>query len=142
MENYGFIRVSAAVPKVKAAGVDYNKEEIISMIDKAEADRVSVIVFPELSVTGYTCGDLFGQQLLIQKAEEAVKSIREHTRGKSLTVVVGAPVNFRNKLYNCAVVIRGGLIRGLVPKSHISSSGGFHEPRYYEIGRASCRERV
>lgn len=134
MENYGFIRVSAAVPKVKAAGVDYNKKEIISMIDKAEADRVSVIVFPELSVTGYTCGDLFGQQLLIQKAEEAVKSIREHTRGKSLTVVVGAPVNFRNKLYNCAVVIRGGLIRGLVPKSHISSSGGFHEPRWFSSG--------
>lgn len=134
MENYGFIRVSAAVPKVKVAGVEYNKEAIMSMIDKAEADRVSIIVFPELSITGYTCGDLFGQRLLIQKAEAAVKSIREHTRGKSLTVIVGAPVNFRNKLYNCALVIRGGLIRGIVPKCHLSSAGGFHEARWFSSG--------
>lgn len=134
MEKHGFIRVAAAAPKVKVADIEYNKESILSMISIAEADKVSILVFPELSITGYTCGDLFTQELLIKKAEAAVKSIRDATRGKSLTVVLGAPVSFRNSLYNCAVVIKGGMIRGLVPKTHLSASGGFHESRRFSSG--------
>ena len=115
--DYGFFRVAAAVPRVRIADVDFNSDAIINLIDKAEEEQASLVVFPELSVTGYTCLDLFGQSLLLTASEEAVKKIAVHTRGKHVTVVVGAPVRYRGRLYNCAVVIRNGGIKGIVPKS-------------------------
>ena len=108
MNNYGFLRVAAAVPVVKVADTDTNADRICALISEASSREVSLVVFPELSVTGYTCGDLFGQQLLVRKAEKAVVKIMEHTRGKDITAVVGAPVRFADRLYNCAVVIRNG----------------------------------
>ena len=120
MKNYGFIRTAAAVPAVKVADVTYNAAEICRLAGEAFEKEVSLIVFPELSLTGYSCGDLFGQSLLIKGAEEGVSKIVEFSRGKALTIVVGAPVSYRCRLYSCAVVIRNGNIKGIVPKTYLT----------------------
>ena len=105
MEDYGFLRVAAAVPVVKVADTRANAENICRMTDEASRKEVSLVVFPELCVTGYTCGDLFAQELLVREAEKAVRRIMDHTRGKDITVVVGTPVRFEDRLYNCAVIM-------------------------------------
>lgn len=106
--DLGLFRVAAAVPRVKVADVEYNAESICRLTGKAEEEGASLVVFPELSITGYTCLDLFGQNLLLTKSEEAVGKIKDFTRGKHITVVIGAPVRFRGRLYNCAIVLRNG----------------------------------
>ena len=132
--DYGFFRVAAAVPRVKVADVRYNSDSIINLIDKAEEQEASLVVFPELSVTGYTCLDLFGQSLLLTASEEAVKRIMDHTRGKRATVVVGAPARYRGRLYNCAIVIRNGGIKGIVPKIYLPTYAEFDESRWFASG--------
>ena len=134
MESFGFIRVAAASPRVKVADIQYNTSEIIALIDRADEDGVSLLVFPELSVTGYTCGDLFGSNLLIERAEAAVAAIRDHLRGKEVTVVVGAPVRYNDKLYNCAVVLRNGQVKGIVPKIYNPTYNEFYESRWFSTG--------
>ena len=135
MKDYGFLRVAAAVPVVKVADPAVNAERICSLIGEASSKGVSLLVFPELCVTGYTCGDLFGQQMLTESAEKAVGRIREYTRGKAVTVVVGAPVRFADRLYNCAVVIRNGNIKGIVPKIHLPEYNEYYEARWFSSGR-------
>jgi NAD+ synthase (glutamine-hydrolysing) len=132
--DYGFFRVAAAVPRIKVADVDFNCEAICRLIDKVEEEKTSLAVFPELSVTGYTCMDLFGQKLLLDKSDEAVDMICRHSRGKHVTVVVGAPVRFRGRLYNCAVVIRNGGIKGIVPKIYLPTYAEFDEGRWFASG--------
>ncbi len=124
MKNYGFIRTAAAVPAVRVADVTYNVTEICRLLDEAFEKEVSLVAFPELSLTGYSCGDLFGQSLLIKGAEDGVKKIVEFSRGKALTIVVGAPISYRCRLYSCAVVIRNGNIKGIVPKTYITAEEG------------------
>lgn len=120
MKNYGFIRTAAAVPAVRIADTEYNTAEICRLAGEAFDNEVSLLVFPELSLTGYSCGDLFGQSLLVKAAEDGVKKIMEFSRGKALTIVVGAPVPYRSRLYSCAVVVRNGNVKGIVPKIHIT----------------------
>ena len=134
MENYGFLRVAAGVPTVRVADVAYNVGEILKLAEKAESEEVSLIAFPELSVTGYTCGDLFGQEILIRKAEEGIKEIKAFSRGRKVTIVVGVPVRVRGRLYNCAAVIQNGSLRGLVPKIHLPSYNEFYESRWFASG--------
>ena len=124
MKNYGFIRTAAAVPSVKVADVIYNAAEICRLAGKAFEKEVSLVAFPELSLTGYSCGDLFGQSLLVKGAEDGVRKIVEFSRGKSLTIVVGAPVSYRCRLYSCAIVIRNGNVKGIVPKTYITAEEG------------------
>ena len=121
MKNYGFIRTAAAVPAVRVADVTYNVAEICRLAGEAFEKEVSLVAFPELSLTGYSCGDLFGQSLLIKGAEDGVKKIVEYSRGKALTIVVGAPVSYRCRLYSCAIVIRNGNIKGIVPRTYITA---------------------
>ena len=83
------------------------------------------MAFPELSVTGYTCADLFGQDILLKKAEEGVMEIMEFSRGKSTAIIVGAPVPFRGRLYNCAIVLRNGNVKGIVPKIYLPTYTNF-----------------
>lgn len=130
MKNYGFIRTAAAVPAVRIADVEYNVAEICRLAGEAFEKEVSLVVFPELSVTGYSCADLFGQNLLVKAAEEGVKKIMEFSRGKALTIIVGAPVAYRSRLYDCAVVLRNGNVKGIVPKTYISSE----ESRWFASG--------
>ena len=135
MENYGFIRVATAVPALRLADPTYNVNEMCRMTDIAESRQVSLLLFPELSVTGYSCGDLFGQQALLDAAEDGLKRLMEHTRGKSVTVVAGVPVAFRGRLYNCAAVLKNGNIKGLVPKTWLPDYNEFYEARWFSSGK-------
>lgn len=132
MENYGFIRVAACSPEVKPGDIRYNIEKIKEQISETAAAGVDAVVFPELSVTGYTCADLFDQELLIDSAWEALTLLAESTRHHSLTVVAGAPVRIGHDLFNCGIVLNGGEIRGLVPKTHIPNYGEFYERRWFK----------
>ena len=118
MNNYGFIRVAAAVPTVKVADTRSNTEEICKLASEAFENKVSLVVFPELTVTGATCGDIFRQSLLLKGAEKGIQAIAEHTRGKSTTVIVGAPLGFEGQVLSCSFVIRNGEIKGIVPQKH------------------------
>ena len=120
MKNFGFLRVAAAVPVVKVASVSHNVNEICRLAEEAAAKEVSVVVFPELSVTGCSCGDLFYQSHLVREAETGVGAIAEFSMGKDTVLVVGAPVPVNGRLYDCAVVIRDGEIMAIVPKTCIS----------------------
>lgn len=131
---FGFIRVAAATPRVKVADVDANVEEICRMAEIAENEQVSILAFPELSVTGYSCGDLFAQELLVSRAEEGVKRLKTFSRGKSLTLVVGVPVRVRGSLYNCAAVIQNGSLKGIVPKIYLPTYNEFYESRWFSSG--------
>ena len=134
MEDYGLMRVAAAVPVVSLADPAENAERICELADKAEAEGAALVVFPELCVTGYTCADLFGESLLIESAEKAVETIAEHSRKLAVALVVGVPVPERGHLYNCAAVIRGGKIHGIVPKIHLPNYSEFYECRWFTSG--------
>lgn len=102
--NYGFVNVAAAVPSVRVADVRYNVAEIEKQLVKAEADGVEVVVFPELSMTGYSCQDLFAQQRLISVAEEGMALLLNQSREMDVIGIVGAPVAYHNMLLNCGIV--------------------------------------
>lgn len=116
------------------ADVDANVEEIRRLAEIAENEQVSILAFPELSVTGYSCGDLFAQELLVSRAEEGVKRLKTFSRGKSLTLVVGVPVRVRGSLYNCAAVIQNGSLKGIVPKIYLPTYNEFYESRWFSSG--------
>ena len=122
--NYGFFRVASASLKLKVADPDFNKAEIIKAIDKACNEDVRLLVTPELSVTGYTCADLFFTKALQSSANEALTELIEYTIGKNICVILGMPISFYNSLYNCAVVVLNGKILGIVPKTHIEPING------------------
>ena len=134
MNSYGLIRVAAASPVVKVADVEANVAEICRMIGEAVDKDIAIIAFPELSVTGYTCGDLFGNSRLIYAAKEGLEKIRAYTEGMRIAVVVGAPIRKGNKLYNCAVVIMDGKIAGYVPKIYLPDYNEFYESRWFTSG--------
>ena len=121
MKDYGFIRVSAAVPQVRVAAVSHNVSEICRLGEEAEARQVSIVVFPELAVTGATCADLFRNSRLIEAAEDGIAQIVRFSSGRNLVIAAGAPVLVRGKLYSCAVIIRDGRIAGIVPKTYVSA---------------------
>ena len=129
--KYGFIKVAAAVPAIKVADVTYNVQQIESLIAQAEGKGVEVIVFPELCVTGYTCQDLFREQLLLDKAEEGLMMLLDMTRKIDVISIIGMPVVINGLLYNCAVVIQRGTILGVVPKTYLPNYGEFYEKRWF-----------
>jgi NAD+ synthase (glutamine-hydrolysing) len=129
--NYGFVRVAAATPKLKVADCDYNTDEILRMIDEAEKSKVSFIVFPELSITAYTCADLFHHRLLIEGAKAALGKINEHLSGKSITAIIGLPLMVKNRIYNVAAVLSRGKIHGFVPKIYLPNYNEFYEKRWF-----------
>ena len=129
--KYGFVNVAAAVPTVKVADVEYNVQQLESIIAQAEGRGVEVIVFPELCLTGYTCQDLFKEQLLLDRAEEAIIMLLDFTRKLDIICIVGTPLLINGLLYNCAVVIQGGNIMGIVPKTYLPNYGEFYEKRWF-----------
>lgn len=130
-KNFGFIRTAAAVNSCKVADVAFNTLLVKTSINDAYRRGISLLVFPELSITGSTCGDLFRQSLLIKEAERCVGEIAGCTEGKDITVVVGTPVAHNGKLYDCAAVVCNGSIKGLVPKLHIGSG----QSRWFSSGK-------
>jgi NAD+ synthase (glutamine-hydrolysing) len=129
--KYGFVKVAAAVPTVKVADVDYNVQQIESLIAQAEGRGVEVIVFPELCVTGYTCQDLFKEQLLLDRAEAGILTLLDFTRKLDIISIVGLPVVINGLLYNCAAVIQGGSLLGIVPKTYLPNYAEFYEKRWF-----------
>ena len=129
--KYGFVKVAAAVPAVKVADVDYNVQQIESIIAQAEGLGVEVIVFPELCITGYTCQDLFKEQLLLDRAEGAIITLLDFTRKLNIISIVGLPVIINGLLYNCAAVIQGGQILGVIPKTYLPNYAEFYEKRWF-----------
>lgn len=129
--KFGFITVAAAIPSVKVADTEYNIKQIEDFVAQAEGRGVEIIVFPELSVTGYSCQDLFLQQLLVEQAEVAVMQLLDFSRKLDIICIVGAPVNISGSLYNCAVVIQHGIILGIIPKTYLPNYGEFYEKRWF-----------
>lgn len=132
--KHGFIRVAAATPHIRLADCSNNANQIIKLIEIAEENDVKLLVFPELCVTGYTCGDLFFQDTLITHAKNEVKRIADYTRDMELVTIIGFPYEINGKLYNTAAVIQRGKILGLVPKTNIPNYGEFNEVRYFTPG--------
>ena len=126
-----FIKVGSACPKTKVSDVVYNVENIFSCINEAYKKEVKFIVFPELSITSYTCGDLFLTSSLLNKAIDGLKSICEESRNKDMLIAVGCPLVHNNVLYNCACIIFEGKILGIVPKSYIPNYSEFYEKRWF-----------
>ena len=129
--NYGFVKVASAIPSLKVADCSYNIQQIESLIIQAEGKGVEIIVFPELCISGYTCGDLFGQQLLLEKCEESLFKLLDFTRSLQIIAIVGMPVMVGGLLMNCAVVVQGGKILGVVPKTFLPNYKEFYEQRWF-----------
>lgn len=139
-QNFGFVRVAAAVPMLKVANCAFNVREIKRQITEAVSEGVEVVCFPELGITGYTCADLFFTQQLQQDALRGLEELTEFTRGKSIIVLVGAPLKVDNNLYNCAFVLTDGEVVGVVPKVNLPNTGEFYEKRWFTGGRAVREE--
>lgn len=129
--KYGFIKVAAAIPSVKVADTQYNLAEIEKQVIIAEGEGVEIIVFPELSLTGYSCQDLFHQQILLDNIETSVIQLLDFTRQLDITVIVGAPICADSVLLNCALVIQHGKLIGIVPKTYLPNYGEFYEKRWF-----------
>ena len=129
--NYGFVKVAAAVPLVQVADCFYNIEKIEGLMRQASEKGVQIIAFPELSVTGYTCLDLFAQQTLLDGAEEALLQLVSNTADLDILTIVGVPLRTENRLINAAVVFQKGAIRGIVPKTYLPNYKEFQEQRWF-----------
>ena len=129
--KYGFVRVAAVVPQVKVADCRYNASQAEEMIFEADENNVQAIVFPELNITGYSCGDLFGQALLLEQAEIALMQLMNNTRQLDIISILGMPVLVGGILYNTAVVIQKGKILGIVPKTYLPNYSEFYEKRWF-----------
>ena len=114
--KYRFVNVAAAVPTVKVADVEYNVQQVESLIAQAEDRGVEIVVFPELCITGYSCQDLFKEQLLLDHAEEGVVKLLDFTRKLNIITIVGLPVVVNGLLFNCAAVIQSGTLLGIIAK--------------------------
>ena len=130
MNDYGLVRVASAVPEMNVADVDFNVEKIMECVADAIRKRASLVVFPELSLTGYTCADLFGSELLLDASDRGLLRIADFSADKDIAIVVGAPVRHRGHLYNCAVVVFRGQM-WLVPKSYLPNYKEFYEKRWF-----------
>lgn len=135
-KNFGFVRVAAAVPQMHLADSKANVNEVKEQIREAVEEGVEVICFPELTVTGYSCGDMFFTQQLQQNALDALEQICAFTREKPIIVLVGAPLKVDNNLFNCAFVMTDGEVVGVVPKVNLPNTGEFYEKRWFTSGRA------
>jgi NAD+ synthase (glutamine-hydrolysing) len=138
LSEFDFIKVGAAIPSVRVADCGFNVQKIGELIRKAVDQNVQIVVFPELSVTAYSCGDLFFQRTLIDESENAVFELLRSTVDMPICFIVGAPVCHNSKLYNCAIVCFGGRILGIVPKVFLPNYSEFYEKRWFQPYCANC----
>ena len=129
--NYGFVKVAAAVPRVKIADCNFNAKQLESLIAVADGKGVQIITFPEMCITAYTCGDLFGQQLLLEEAEMGLIHIISNTRQLDIIAILGMPIAMNGVLLNAAVVIQKGKVLGVVPKTYLPNYKEFYEKRWF-----------
>ena len=138
----GFVRIAAATPALRVADCAYNAEQTISLARRAADEGAAVVVFPELGLTGYTCGDLFLSQTLLEGAESALDHILEETAALNAVLLVGLPVRCGAALYNCAAVMMGGKLLGLIPKTYLPNYAEFYEARHFSSGKDVDEEIV
>ena len=140
--SFGYVRVAAAVPHMRVADCQYNASEIKKQITEAVEEGVQVVCFPELSITGYTCADLFFTQQLQKDALIALEDVCAFTRDLPIIILVGAPLKVDNNLYNCAFVMTDGEVIGVVPKINLPNTGEFYEKRWFSSGRDVLENNV
>ena len=133
-QDYGLFRVATAIPTVKVADVEYNLKQHIQLLREAHSEGVQLLVFPELSLTGYTCADLFHHRPLLDATVQAIMHLAEAARGIDMAVIVGAPLTYCNRLYNCAVLLGDGQVIGIVPKIYLPNYNEFYESRWFAPG--------
>lgn len=138
--KYGFLKVACATPVIKVADCRFNSNQISSIIKQCEEDKVKLVVFPELCLTGYTCGDLFLQDTLLKAALQELDVLAKMTKDMEITAVLGLPIMKQQKLYNVAAVIHDGKILGLIPKSYIPNYSEFYEGRYFCHGNNDIQQ--
>lgn len=136
MEEFGFIKVAAASPVIKVSNPSFNINQIEKMVLEADSKGAAIAVFPELCITGYSCGDLFGQQLLLEEAKSNLKRLAEKTKSTDVLFFVGMPLAIDHKLFNCAVAVKSGRILGIVPKTYVANYKEFYEKRWFTSGSA------
>ena len=139
--NFGFVRIAAATPVVQVADCQHNVSHIATLARQAASQGAAIVAFPELSITGYTCGDLFTQPFLLQQAEASLTQLLEETAPLPLLCIAGLPVALDNRLYNTAVFSRGQIL-GAVPKSYLPNYNEFYENRWFAPGIESHAERI
>ena len=136
----GFVRIAAAVPQLRVADCTFNTGQVVALAQQAEHERVQVVCFPELCLTGYTCGDLFHQQHLLQEAERSLSRLLAESLALTPALIVGMPVRVGAHLYNAAVVVQGGRVLGAVPKTFIPNHREFYEKRWFTSGASAPGE--
>jgi len=140
--NNGFVRVAAAIPELRVADCAFNVAAMVDLVRQGEVEKAQVICFPELSITGYTCADLFFQQQLLRNAEKALNELQLLTFSTTAVIIVGMPVRVQNQLFNTAVVLQGGHILGVVPKTHLPNNNEFYEKRWFSPATATDVQRI
>jgi len=140
--NNGFVRVAAAIPELRVADCAYNVARMADLVRKGEEEKAQVICFPELSVTGYTCADLFQQQQLLNDAQKALNELQLLTFKTTSVIIVGMPVRVQAHLFNTAVVLQGGHILGIVPKTHLPNNNEFYEKRWFTSGSLADSQNI
>src|ERR1035437_4562341 len=133
--DFGFVRVAAAVPPLEVANLDFNLQQILAFARRADDQGAQVVVFPELSLTSYTAGDLFHQHLLLDRAAEALLHLAQESAGIRPLLIVGFPLAAEGNLFNTAAVISGGQVHGLVPKTYIPGYKEYYEERWFASAR-------
>ena len=134
----GFIKIAAATPDLHVADCAYNTSEIVKLAKEAAAKGAKLITFPELCLTGYTCGDLFLQETLLEGALDALNTVCRETAELAAVIVVGLPLRVRGKLYNMAAVVNAGDVLAFVPKTHLPNYSEFYEQRHFVFWRIRC----
>jgi len=131
LSKYGFYRICTASPEVKVADISFNLSKIIETVLEVEKRKCSLVIFPELSLTSFSCGDLFYQKILLDESVNALEKLTVFSLNTQLVIVVGAPIFNKGKLYNCGIVISNGEIKGIVPKSYIPNTNEYYEERWF-----------
>ena len=129
--KHGFLKVACATPNIRVADCTYNVNELISIAKEANDQRVKVLVFPELCITSYSCADMFFSNVLLDSSHKALAHYIEQTKEYDMLSIVGLPMFYENKIYNCAAVVKGGELLGVVAKSNLPTYGEFYEGRYF-----------
>ncbi len=140
--KYGFVKVAAATPHIRVADTQFNTQQIVEQISLAVKEGAELVIFPELCVCGYTCGDLFGQDVLLNGCVAALKTIAQSTKDSNILVFVGVPYKTDGVLYNCAAVVNGGKVLALIPKRHLPNYAEFYEKRNFQPYKGENRTVV
>ena len=134
MKPFNFLRITALVPRVKPGGVKKNTRYILDGLDKLSLESPDLVVLPELCLSGYTCGDLFRQRILLEDSQEALAALAEQSKRWDFLVIAGLPLIYNSRLYNCAALLGGGRVIGIVPKTYLPNSNEFYEQRWFASG--------